>query len=136
MNIIIVQSTGFQEIESLLKRPEFKDLLKKVTNIFLTNSFEHALLNIPKKGKVFVITSNIFHDPMTKHRDLKNTIPNSAKNANTLAEGIKAINNRSVVYVYSDYLPHTDKYIDGLMKKTDDISRDLKVLLKIATKVF
>lgn len=126
---MIIQSTGCDIIKLLFRKEKFKELLKDYKKIFFTNSFEHALLNVPKEGKLIVITSNIFHDHMSEHRELANTISDDEKNANSLASAVKSINNRCLVYVYTERPSSSTKHIDAIMKKKGDLSGEMETIL-------
>ncbi len=80
--ILLIQSRGFDGIKKFFKQV----FSERIGDFLFSDSFDHALEIIPK-GELLVITSNIFHDQLSDHRDsAKRTIPDSEKNGNVIAK--------------------------------------------------
>lgn len=136
--IIIVQS--IPDWVTILKRvipkkiPEISDIL------IFTDSFDHAI-DVVKKSKkeslskvedchLLIITSDMFHDASSSHRDrvIKN-IPDMLKDSNLLAKMVKGLNPDAEVYTFSGYVPKETTYLDGYILETDDDEESaLKIL--------
>lgn len=116
--IMIVQSIP-DWIKILVKTMADK-LPNLVDCIIATDSFDHALDLVPKKGELIVVTSEMFHDHLSIHKEsVKQKIPNSEKNGDKLAELIKKINKRAKVYVFSEFNPKSKENYDGFIQKVD-----------------
>ncbi len=111
----------------------FRNLISKyipwvVNDVSYTDSFDHALDIVPPDGELIVITSGMFHDKMSEHRDnVIQKIPDNEKNGNQLAKMIKEINPNAKIFLYSEYPLFENDYLDGTLKKT--VSEDQNILL-------
>ncbi|MCX6753030.1 MAG: hypothetical protein NTW62_01625 [Candidatus Nomurabacteria bacterium] len=103
--------------------------------VSMTDSFDHAIDLAPKKGKLTVVTSNMFHDKFSKHYgEVKEKMDENKKDGNTLAKLIKEINPEAKVYVFSEFEPENKKHITGFIKKDrgpilDNVKRAVDALL-------
>jgi hypothetical protein len=86
--ILIVQSnTGWIPILANAISAELPSLTDYLA---CTDNFEFALKLVPKRGELVVITSEMFHDSVSEHKDrVTKKIPNSEKNGDRLALEIK-----------------------------------------------
>lgn len=124
--------------------PEWRDLLQNMIQenlpeiadyISYTDSFDHTLDLVLKKGRFIAIVSNMFHDKLSKYREsMPEKIPDSAKDGNSLAKMIKEINPQARVYVLSEYIPRGN-YIDGFIPKNrGDINKMLTLIVMVILK--
>ena len=86
-----------------------------VGNVTYTNSFDHAIDLMKEKKFSLIITSAIFHDAKSEHRDTATrTIPDIQKKPNTLAGIVKKTNPETKVYVLSNQ--KKEEYETSLIK--------------------
>ncbi len=108
--------------------------LPKLTDYLIcTDNFEFALDLVPKEGELVVVTSEMFHDRVSVHKNRGNQkILDSEKNADRLAEEIKKINPKAIVYVFSEFKPSKHDFLDGFIEKTQgDETANVRYLVDI-----
>lgn len=114
------------------------------TEILYTDSFDHALHILPEKEPVVIITSNMFHDEMSRHHknpDIEHR-DEREKDATKLAEYAKKKNPQACIYILGEHPPThiDDKLISGVIEKKNFLeSREnanemKKALLEIVEK--
>lgn len=107
-----------------------KDFPEIADYIRYTDSFDHTLDLVPKRGKFIAIVSNMFHDKLYRKRKTSLTkIPDFEKDGNTLAKMIKEINPKARVYVLSEYTPMEDNYLDGFIPKNGEDINKISILI-------
>lgn len=90
--------------------------LKK--NVNYTRSFDQAIDFTPKKGELIVISSRMFHGRSLNYRIRhKLEIVDSEKVGEKLAEIIKGINPKARLYIFSEFEPAENEFVDGFIQK-------------------
>lgn len=108
-----------------------------VGNVTYTNSFDHAIDLMKEKKFSLVITSAIFHDAKSVHRDTATrTMPDIQKKPNILAEIAKKINLETKVYVLSNQkkTEHETSLIDGWISKKVNPKNEIIGLVSTAVR--
>jgi hypothetical protein len=120
--IIIVQSNPL--VLPLVQKTIQSTFPKLIEAVSYQSNFEKTLNEIPKKGELVVITSDMFYDTDNVR------FPAKEKNSSKLAEEIKKINPAAKVYVFSMYKPKPE-FIDGFYAKSQGSDNTLKEIVAI-----
>jgi hypothetical protein len=132
--ILIVQS--IPDWIAIITNAILKEFPELEKDIISTDSFDHAITIVPKNVELTVITSEMFHDLYSPHRkDVHPKISEDEKNSDKLAQMIKEINPSAKVYVYSEYKPRTEVYLDGFIFKDGTENRNVtEIVQKVGQK--
>ncbi len=132
--ILIVQSVpGWIRVLSEAISKEVPNLIEDIT---YTDSFNHALEIAPRSGKLLVITSNMFHDNYSEHKNIvpEKIIDDFDKDGNQLAKLIKKINPEAQVFLFSEFMSADREFLDGYISKTQYTPENIKAVLNTILK--